>query len=316
MDNYLICRENNLARGFDYYLHTHHEYGGAHLKTDNVISICPRDKPLFLFVNFMTCHLPYIINPTFFRGCPDDEIRDFTTINLEDEDYLMKVAADAPAGDIMALREKWHRGYLSTYEYLDYQLAVLFDRLKKRRLLENSTIVITADHGEDIFEHRVTFRGDDVFILEHYSSHNSTLWIPLIMRSPEQNPSTCDNLVSNVDILPMLLSQLGIACPSPIDGQAMNGSARDAVLSENSVLDCSALIEKRHKLISYGDRSELYDLADDSTETHCLDDEATKERMREKMKALCSTPMQEEVALDDVTRREVEDRFRALGYMR
>jgi arylsulfatase A-like enzyme len=74
--------------------------------------------------------------------------------------------------------------YLDAYEsaiaYLDHQLGLLFDELRKRGLLENTLIIITSDHGELIGEHGLFTHGT--------SLHRPLLHVPLVISFPTRLP--------------------------------------------------------------------------------------------------------------------------------
>src|SRR5262249_14267814 len=53
--------------------------------------------------------------------------------------------------------------YDGSLVYLDHQLGLLFDQLRTRGLLDNTIVVVTADHGEEFGEHRVFDHGNSLY---------------------------------------------------------------------------------------------------------------------------------------------------------
>ena len=98
--------------------------------------------------------------------------------------------------------------------YQDGLLGRLFDGIEELGLMENTLIVITADHGEEFGE------------LDHRVGHqlalpDTLLHVPLIMRFPSQLPAgkRISNLASTIDIYPTILAVIeaehGLGKPEP-----------------------------------------------------------------------------------------------------
>ena len=85
---------------------------------------------------------------------------------------------------------------------MDRTLGTLFDELEERGLFENSIVVLTSDHGEELRDHGQYLHGT------HYQECIS---VPLIFRVPNQSEAqTSDVLVSHVDLAPTLLDLCGL----------------------------------------------------------------------------------------------------------
>ena len=89
----------------------------------------------------------------------------------------------------------------------------ILDALERRGLMENTIVLITSDHGEDLFEpgatltHGVSFNGGD--------QGNR---IPCILYVPGAQPREVDELVRNIDFAPTLLSLVGLEAEPEFDG--------------------------------------------------------------------------------------------------
>jgi len=106
--------------------------------------------------------------------------------------------------------------------YTDQCLGEVLDKLDQLHLLDQTMIVLTADHGEGLGEHKE--RTHAFFI------YDSTLRVPLIFRYPARFPSrrTVKSLVRTIDIMPTILEAMNVPMSMPVsmaegDGAAGNG---------------------------------------------------------------------------------------------
>lgn len=104
--------------------------------------------------------------------------------------------------------------YRGEVEYLDYELGLFFDWLKKEGIYDNSLIIMMADHGESLGEHDEDTHG--FFIYE------PTVHIPLIIRAPFSFPrQRIKNITESIDVAPTILEALGISIPASYQGQSL-----------------------------------------------------------------------------------------------
>lgn len=100
-------------------------------------------------------------------------------------------------------------------EIIDTDQAVgdLIDALDQLDLLKRTLIVITADHGEEFFEHGY---------MEHtWTLYKEVIHVPLIMVGPGINqPRKVDFAVSHADLLPTVMTMLKRPFP-PADGRSL-----------------------------------------------------------------------------------------------
>jgi glucan phosphoethanolaminetransferase (alkaline phosphatase superfamily) len=91
----------------------------------------------------------------------------------------------------------------------DAMLNELLAILKSKKYLENSLVVITADHGESLGEHGMFFHGNGVY--------EEALRIPLVLVAYGYEPPPFYSgrpAVSQVDIAPTILRELGMDVPA------------------------------------------------------------------------------------------------------
>jgi len=94
------------------------------------------------------------------------------------------------------------------------QLGELFDDLRTRGLWEDCLVVVTSDHGEELFDHGGFSHG--------YSLHEEVLHVPLIVKLPGQKEARrVSERVSSMDVLPTIMDVLGLPLPSLLDGRSL-----------------------------------------------------------------------------------------------
>lgn len=103
--------------------------------------------------------------------------------------------------------------YDGEISYLDFHLGRLIDALEKSGRLDETMIVIMADHGESLGE-----RG----VYKHSSQlYNEQTHVPLIIHFPGAPPRTISDYVSTVDLGPTILSAVGLEYPKECAGVSL-----------------------------------------------------------------------------------------------
>ncbi len=104
--------------------------------------------------------------------------------------------------------------YLGEIAYADAQVGRLLDWLKANGLEENTVVVVTGDHGESL--------GDHGEATHAYFVYDSTMHVPLIVKTPWHDQGRNASMVSSADILPTVLDLLGLPpVKGPIDGVSL-----------------------------------------------------------------------------------------------
>lgn len=89
--------------------------------------------------------------------------------------------------------------------HTDAEISRLMSRLGNK--LDNAVVVFTSDHGEEFGEHGNVF---------HYTLYDEVMRVPLIIKAPSLAPGVDATPVEQVDLMPTLLSLVGIdAGPMP-----------------------------------------------------------------------------------------------------
>lgn len=148
------------------------------------------------------------------------------------------------------VRETVIPSYMGLITQIDDELGRLFAFMDDEKLLQDTMIVFTSDHGDFLGDH---WLGEKEVFLE------SAVHVPLIVVDPRRaanktRGSVNDNLVESIDLLPTFLDVFGVEKPSHLlEGHSLlpqlHGKKitawRDAVFSE---MDYSARLPVRQKL--------------------------------------------------------------------
>jgi choline-sulfatase len=154
------------------------------------------------------------------------------------------------------------RPYDAQVAYMDDQIAKLVEAQQGRPTL----FVVVGDHGEGLGDHGELMHG--LYVYE------STQRVPFIVSGPGiPAGEVVDAPVSLVDVMPTVLTTLGIPVPDGVDGHAVPGDPRPVYMEAWSLRDRFglaphvAVVDGNDKLISLP-RPELYDVAADRAEEH------------------------------------------------
>ncbi len=276
--------------------------------------------PFFLYLHYMDPHDHY--RP------PDDWRHRFTrpydghefVANGEINPIASMLYDDGPEvaigdRDIEHLRDL----YDEEIAYLDSQLRAFFEDLEAGGHLENTIVVVTADHGEEFLEHGHVGHCRGVW--------DTLTWVPLIVRGPGIEPATFDQAVQHVDLLPTLLDLIGAeAGDTLMRGRSLREALSSGELSDDisyAFADQSryrAADDGRHQLILDGVDMEfdLFDLdADPLQQTDVWSpDDPTGDRLSAALGSWLRESGQW-IRLDEALAagRETEEMLRTLGYL-
>ena len=130
----------------------------------------------------------------------------------------------------------------------DRALGQLVDGLKARGRLDNTLLVVTADHGEEFWEHGVFEHGHDLW--------SELTRVPLVVRGPGV-PATgkVETIVEHVDLVAGLAARAGAEMPglpgANLFDVAAAPKAPRAAMAENCLYgpSCVSLIDDTHRLM-------------------------------------------------------------------
>jgi arylsulfatase A-like enzyme len=174
-------------------------------------------RPFFAFVNYLDAHGPYVLPagaPYRFGTAPKSEAEFLFLIDgwlLVDK---LRISEQAQT----LLRDS----YDNCLSYLDERLGELFDELRRLRVLDQTLVIITADHGEGLGEHELFNHGESLYQAE--------IHVPLLVIFPASNRLTgvVDESVSLRDIPATIVDFVGSGVKSPFPGRSLTRFLRDS----------------------------------------------------------------------------------------
>ena len=251
---FVLDRRWGIGRGFGYYFD---DFDLAEFDTPNLSSVQrsgdvtvaeavrwlddrPQNSPFFLWLHLYDPHDPYTPPEPFKSMYPN-------------------------------------RPYEGEVAYTDSLIGEFRNSLEERGLLDQSLVILTADHGEGLGDHGEASHGFFVY--------DTTIHVSLIVRPPVGSVAgrVVDSAVSHVDIFPTILDSVGLAAPKAVHGQSL----LPMIAGENVELDRGVYSESLYPLLHYGwaplrairtdnrklinaPRSEVFDVVEDPREQRDL----------------------------------------------
>ncbi|MCK6446800.1 MAG: sulfatase [Planctomycetes bacterium] len=171
----------------------------------------PGDGPFFAFVHLWDVHYDYIPPPEYWKRFDPDY-----TGSLDPRDYMGNPAIrpDMDPRDLEHLLALYDGEILWTDEHLGKIVELL---RQKAGGPENLLVLVTADHGEEFFEHAQ--RGHAISLFEE------VVRVPLIVNWPGHVAPgrVVDELVRTIDIFPTLATAAGAEAPAYVQGRDLLG---------------------------------------------------------------------------------------------
>ena len=276
MNVFFLSDKFGLTRGFEYVDYfkgtTNTKMRSAASTTDAALKWLKSvgDKPYFMVVHYFDPHLIYLPPDEFRAKFADPLDRGSDCLKFGNQDDMTSVRRNETRLDEATIKrlEKLYNGEVA---YVDREVGRLLDFVRKPGSKRQTIIVVTADHGEEFFDHGSFEHGHTVY--------QELLHVPLIMAGLDiPKGMVVDQLVGLVDVAPTLCDLAGVEIPADFSGQtllpAMEGSPllERAVLSEGNMWGPSlfSLNEGKHKLIRLPSGYCLYDLENDPGERNNL----------------------------------------------
>ena len=252
-------------------------------------------KPAFWYLSFVDPHPPMWPLQAYmdlYRDVPMDPpvIGDWA-IDPDSMPYALRVrgagAWTSVAGINGAPRHEVdlaRRAFYALITHIDHQLRVIIGTLREEGVLDNTIIALTSDHGDMLGDHGRWAKG----VMYEMSTKVPLLIVPLFEDARLRVGEKDDRLAELRDVMPTLLELAGVDVPGTVDGRSLLGEeGRDHVYGEHWEGEMATRMVRDHrfKLVYYpvGNRSQLFDLADDPRETHDLSDSAEHTETRHRL---------------------------------
>jgi arylsulfatase A-like enzyme len=229
-----------------------------------------KDKRFFVYIQTIDPHVPYDPPEDWLKKY-DPEPYNGPISPRKTADQLEQAKRNPPTITFND-RDRAHLRALYDGEvsYHDVELGKFFARLKQLGVYDKILFVLTADHGEEFYEHGSYGHGHSVY--------QELLHVPLIYRRPGVIPAgkRIEETASTVDLTPTVLGAMGVAIPPVMEGKDRNGLLQGHVPAGPAVAFSDFLDDRRvirahdFKLILNGVNPTFFDLESDPMEQHEL----------------------------------------------
>ncbi len=326
-----MLREHGFAQGFDVW--DQRQGIGRPVRASVLLGAArkwldarDREKPYFLYVHLMDVHGPYIAPEADYAAVRDSAGLGPDRVLTADEQvqirpYLRRAPWVQQEG-ADRLRT-WRGRYAAGVHAVDRQLGRFLDQLAKDGGLDDTIVVLTADHGEELADHGGWDHGHRLY--------DHQIRVPLIIRQPggAGGGRRVQEVVSLIDLMPTLLLRARISPPAAAQGRNLaslldgddggaTGTSFAGGVKWNPEL--RSLRAPDWKLIADGTSgsAQLFDLAQDPHEQHDLaatrpsERDALAGRLDAHLRDLAGRPKPSPAsgAVSD----EMKQRLEALGY--
>lgn len=214
-----------------------------------------------------------------------------------------------------------HGAYDAEVAFTDAQVGRLLDALREAGALDDTIVVVVADHGESLGEHQEQQHG--------FFIYDAATQVPLVVAGPEVPARVVTEQVRIVDVMPTILDALAVERPAAVQGESLLPTGRGERLRLLAFAESwypryhygwselTALRDGRYKFIA-APRRELYDLRNDPGERINLAE--SNPRLADGMaRALADLAARTAGSAGRQSPQQVdpavEERLRALGYV-
>lgn len=271
----------------------------------------------FLWLHYMDAHWPYHIPQELDSG--RERARAWDDLHLAWK-YRKTYPGDAFFQRLVTLYDR-------AITALDGYIGQILEALNNENRLDETVILLTADHGEAFYEHQRWQHG------AYYDFHEEILRVPLLLHLPGSSRQTwIDSPAYLLDLAPTILDVLEISPDAKMEGQSLLPQVNDAArgTDEPAIIEmldltyyCACLRTTQYKYLydeRQPERRELYDLQNDPGETHNIIGQRPEfEAAFESVLQTHLTRVRETSPRDAAGRWQKDDdvvrRLKALGYL-
>jgi arylsulfatase A-like enzyme len=238
------------SRGFDTFLS---DAGSGKQILDRLEALdpwtAPDRRPAFVYLHLIEPHWPF--GPDIARRAKDAAAGRFPFHTFRASQWkalkhdLKKRRVELEDDEIGFLRAT----YRAAVEEADLAVVRFVEELRRSDVLEDSILVVTADHGEELLDHGLVGHGQ--------SLHEELIRVPLLVRVGSRTgvetglPAETDELASLIDVAPSLMAAAGIVASHARGRDVLRDPAPGRVFAEvkHKRRYLQAVVEDEFKLV-------------------------------------------------------------------
>jgi len=201
------------------------------------------DEPWMLFLRHMDPHSPYLppepFDRMFYQGdecAPGNDSMQPVWVFKPFAEYFKSWMPPGITDKDWVIAQ-----YDGEIAYMDACIAQLLTKLEQLGVAEDTLVVVTADHGETLYDHACWF--------DHHSMYDPTLVVPLIWNWPGHLPEgkRVRGMCTLYDIVPSLLDLIGLETPHRFDGKNLwELMRRERVANYNEIFITECTWMRKH----------------------------------------------------------------------
>ncbi len=184
----------------------------------------PGDKPFFMIAGYLAPHFPLIVPEKYWRNyegrVPMPEIPPGHLESLP-LNYRHLRAGFAVTDVDPAVVKKGRELYYGLTEWLDEQIGQVLTQLEKSGLADDTVVIYTTDHGENMGEHGLWWKN---CMFEHAARVPLIVHWPARWKGPQQRVGAC----SLVDVVQTIAELGGAKTPADWNGDSLCAWMDDA----------------------------------------------------------------------------------------
>lgn len=181
--------------------------------------------PFAMVASFIHPHDPYVARPEWWNLYSDDEIdMPEYVLEPEEQDAFSRRVMDGIEASYIPLTDeevrRARRAYLANVSYFDNKIGELVQTLEETGEIENTIIIVTADHGDMLGERGLWYK---------MNFFENSARVPLVVAGPGIANGIAKNACSLIDLLPTFIEIAGgdeSLLGEPIDGRSLMPLAR------------------------------------------------------------------------------------------
>jgi arylsulfatase A-like enzyme len=183
--------------------------GATKVRRSVLESIDASPEPFFIMAHFFDAHKPYNMPEKYVDLVREDEaIEPYYHWNELDFVGIYNVPAKAEIEGNLLL-------YDACIRFADDEIGRILHYLDEQGLVENTLVIVTADHGEAFWEHGLPLHSTNVY--------DEALKVPLIFHYPRkwEGGKRVEGQVRLIDMFPTVADLVGGDIPSQCEGSSL-----------------------------------------------------------------------------------------------
>lgn len=180
-----------------------------------VARIALTDAPFFLYIAPRAPHWPATPAPrheNLFAGQQAPRPPSFDAADVAQKPLWLQQAPPLEQSQIDEIDTSF-RDRLESMQAVDELIAELVKGLRETGLLDQTYIILTADHGWHMGEHRI--------VGGKGTPYEEAVRIPFVVRGPGISPGETAALASTIDMAPTIAEWAGASVPEFVDGRSL-----------------------------------------------------------------------------------------------